>query len=182
MEFKDRLRIAIENKGVTPYMIGRDTKVSKVSVGNYLKGTIPGIGNISILADYLGVNVKWLIEGEGEMLKSPNIIVNSNQGNGNIIGNNNRGNVGMGNVVHVSLPETGTQKIIKPSGEVRVTAAESNASTSDELKDLKTEIQHLNAMIAMKDDLIANLKTSMTIKDDLITSLKETIEILKSRQ
>lgn len=66
MEFKDRLKIAIENKGVTPYMIGRDTKVSKVSVGNYLKGTMPGISNISILADYLGVSVKWLIEGEGE--------------------------------------------------------------------------------------------------------------------
>ena len=57
MEFKDRLKIAIENKGVTPYAIGRDTKVSKVSVMNYLNGTKPNIGNINILADYLGVNV-----------------------------------------------------------------------------------------------------------------------------
>lgn len=64
MEFKDRLKIAIENKGVTPYAIGRDTKVSKVSVMNYLNGTKPNIGNISILADYLGVSVEWLISGE----------------------------------------------------------------------------------------------------------------------
>lgn len=61
MEFKDRLKIAIENKGVTPYAIGRDTKVSKVSVLNYLNGTKPNIGNISILAEYLGVSVEWLI-------------------------------------------------------------------------------------------------------------------------
>lgn len=64
MEFKDRLKIAIENKGVTPYAIGRDTKVSKVSVLNYLNGTKPNIGNISILAEYLGVSVEWLISGE----------------------------------------------------------------------------------------------------------------------
>lgn len=182
MEFKDRLKMAMDAKGVSANAIGVDTKVSKTSVLQYLRGTTPGLKNISILADYLGVNVKWLIEGEGEMLKVANAIVNSNQGNGNIIGNNNRGNAGMGNVVNVSLPETGTQKIIKPDGEVRVVTTESNASASDELKDLKTEIQHLNTIIAMKDDLIANLKTSMAIKDDLITSLKETIEILKSRQ
>lgn len=64
MEFKDRLKIAIENKGVTPYAIGRDTKVSKVSVLNYLNGTKPNIDNISILAEYLGVSVEWLISGE----------------------------------------------------------------------------------------------------------------------
>lgn len=64
MEFKDRLKIAIENKGVRPYAIGRDTKVSKVSVLNYLNGTKPNIGNISILAEYLGVSVEWLISGE----------------------------------------------------------------------------------------------------------------------
>lgn len=63
MDFKDRLKIAIENKGVTPYAIGRDTKVSKVSVMNYLNGAKPNIGNISILSDYLGVSVGWLVNG-----------------------------------------------------------------------------------------------------------------------
>lgn len=63
MDFKDRLKIAIENKGVTPYAIGRDTKVSKVSVMNYLNGAKPNIGNISVLSDYLGVSVGWLVNG-----------------------------------------------------------------------------------------------------------------------
>lgn len=167
MEFKDRLKIAIDSKGVTPYSIGRDTKISKVSVRNYLEGAQPTLDNLYILSEYLGVSVEWLVTGKGEMLKGSPIEAKVNQDSGNIIGNNNRGNIGMGNVVNVSLPETGTQKIIKPDGEVRVVTTESNASASDELKELKTEIAHL--------------KATMAIKDDLIVSLKETIEILKNR-
>ena len=79
MEFKDRLKIAIENKGVTPYAIGRDTKVSKVSVMNYLNGTKPNIGNINILADYLGVNVGWLISGVDDSLESSKVSNDSDE-------------------------------------------------------------------------------------------------------
>lgn len=64
MEFKDRLKLAIENKGVTPYAIGRDTKVSKVSVRNYLEGTKPSLENLNILSEYLGVSVEWLATGK----------------------------------------------------------------------------------------------------------------------
>lgn len=64
MEFKDRLKIAIENKGVTPYAIGRDTKISKVSIRNYLGGTKPNIDNLNILSDYLGVSAEWLLTGK----------------------------------------------------------------------------------------------------------------------
>lgn len=64
MEFKDRLKIAIENKGVTPYAIGRDTKISKVSIRNYLGGTKPSIDNLNILSDYLGVSAEWLLTGK----------------------------------------------------------------------------------------------------------------------
>lgn len=64
MEFKDRLKTAIENKRVTPYAIGRDTKVSKVSVRNYLAGAKPNMENLNILSHYLGVSVQWLSTGE----------------------------------------------------------------------------------------------------------------------
>lgn len=64
MEFKDRLKLAIENKGVTPYAIGRDTKVSKVSVRNYLEGAKPSLENLNILSEYLGVSVEWLATGK----------------------------------------------------------------------------------------------------------------------
>lgn len=63
MEFKDRLKKAIEDKGVTPYAIGRDTTISKVSVRNYLKGTKPSLDNISILSKYLDVDFGWLLTG-----------------------------------------------------------------------------------------------------------------------
>ena len=178
---KERIIRFINYKGITTQAFELKTGLSNGAVSKMGDGTrrrtLEKISNC-----YPELNINWLLTGEGEMLTTPYAMTISNQGSGNAIGNNNRGNIGMGNVVNVSLPETGTQKIIKPDGEVRVVTTESNASTSDELKDLKTEIQHLNAIITMKDDLIANLKTSMAIKDDLITSLKETIEILKSRQ
>lgn len=64
MEFKDRLKIAIDNKGVTAYAIGRDTKISKVSIRNYLNGTKPSIDNLNILSDYLEVSAEWLLTGK----------------------------------------------------------------------------------------------------------------------
>lgn len=64
MEFKDRLKIAIDNKGVTAYAIGRDTAISKVSIRNYLNGTKPSIDNLNILSDYLGVSAEWLLTGK----------------------------------------------------------------------------------------------------------------------
>lgn len=68
MEFKDRLKMAIENKGVTAYAIGRDTKVSKVSVRNYLAGAKPNIENLNILSNYLGVSVEWLLTGKEDII------------------------------------------------------------------------------------------------------------------
>lgn len=164
---KERIIRFINHKGITIQAFELKTGLSNGAVSKMGDGTrrrtLEKISNC-----YPELNINWLLTGEGDMLKNPTIRGNINQGNGNIIGQGSHNNIKTGNVVNVALPDTGTQKIIKPDGEVRVTASESNASTSDELKDLKTEIQHLNAMIAMKDDLI--------------TSLKETIEILKSRQ
>lgn len=71
MEFKERLKKAIEDKGVTPYAIGRDTTVSKVSVRNYLKGTKPSLDNISILSKYLDVDFGWLLTGKSGSLGNP---------------------------------------------------------------------------------------------------------------
>lgn len=64
MEFKDRLRLAMKEKGITSYRIGMETSVSRQSVDSYLKGTIPQSDTIAILADYLGVTSDWLISGE----------------------------------------------------------------------------------------------------------------------
>lgn len=84
MEFKDRLKIAIENKGVTAYAIGRDTKISKVSIRNYLNGTKPSIDNLNILSNYLGVSAEWLLTGKKDLIDS-SIEVNKITDNGNSI-------------------------------------------------------------------------------------------------
>lgn len=163
---KERIIRFINYKGITTQAFELKTGLSNGAVSKMGDGTrrrtLEKISNC-----YPELNINWLLTGEGEMLTTPYAMTISNQGSGNAIGNNNRGDIGMGNVVNVSLPETGTQKIIKPDGEVRVVTTESNASTPDELKELKTEIAHL--------------KATMAIKDDLIVSLKETIEILKNR-
>lgn len=77
MEFKDRLRQAIDNKTIngrkaTAYSIGRDTAVSKASVLQYLNGTQPSIEKVRILAEYLGVSTDWLLNGdEGNVELTP---------------------------------------------------------------------------------------------------------------
>lgn len=167
--FKERLNEALDFKRISAYQLSKETGIPQGTISNYRNKSVkPSASIVKQIASALEISYKWLLTGEGEMLKKNTIGVNINQGDGNIIGQGSHNDIKTGNVVNVSLPETGTQKIIRPDGEVRVVTTESNASASDELKDLKNEIQHLNAMIAMKDDLI--------------TSLKETIEILKSRQ
>ena len=66
----------MENKNATAYAIGEHTIVSKQSVMGYLKqNVLPSIKFASALADYLEVDVDWLLNGrdekmgEGEMLK-----------------------------------------------------------------------------------------------------------------
>ncbi len=117
-------------------------------------------------------SAEWLLRGEGEMLKNLGTMIGSNQGDGNKIEYKNGGNVGVGNTVNVTLPESGTQKIINPDGSVELTSIGSNDDASDKLhrenEALKEKISHLMDNIQLKDDLIA--------------SLRETIELLRHKQ
>lgn len=140
-------------------------------------GYLNGTKNFSLdtLADiikqYPDLNVDWLITGEGEMLKNSGTMIGSNQGDGNKIEYKNGGNVGVGNTVNVTLPESGTQKIIKPDGTVEVSRADSN---NEELEPLKRE----NELLKIK---YSHLEDSMKMKDDLIASQRETIELLRHK-
>lgn len=99
-------------------------------------------------------------------------MIGSNQGDGNKIEYKNGGNVGVGNTVNVTLPELGTQKIIKPDGTVELTSIGSNGDASDKL-------QMENETLKEK---ISHLMDNMQLKDELIASLRDTIELLKHRQ
>lgn len=65
--FSQRLLEAMEEKNITSYRISKAIKISASTVGNYLKGkTTPDDMKIATLCDLLGINLQWLIDGEGE--------------------------------------------------------------------------------------------------------------------
>lgn len=129
-----------------------------------------------VLADiakvYPDLNLDWLITGEGDMLKNSGTMIGSNQGDGNKIEYKNGGNVGVGNTVNVTLPESGTQKIIKSDGTVELTSIGSNGDAFDKL-------QMENETLKEK---ISHLMDNMQLKDELIASLRDTIDLLKHKQ
>lgn len=106
--------------------------------------------------------------GIEELLKNIFPISSSNKGNNNNI---KYDNIGVGNTVNVTLPNSGMQKIIYPNGKV-------------ELHNLSPSAYHILEGDSEKQLLqaeVAHLKDSMQAKDDLIIYLKETIELLKHK-
>lgn len=73
MKISDRIRQLIDNKGVTAYVVSAKTGISQATLSRLLSDNTkkPNISNIEILAKYFEVNAKWLLTGEGEMLKPP---------------------------------------------------------------------------------------------------------------
>lgn len=68
MDFKDRLKLLIENKKVSPYKIWKETGIVHQSLMNYLSGKgIPGSNNLQKLAKYFEVSTDWLLTGLGDM-------------------------------------------------------------------------------------------------------------------
>lgn len=64
MEFKDRLRLKMKEKGVTSYKIGQDTPVTRQSVDSYVKGkAMPNSDYLDILSVYLGTTADYLLNG-----------------------------------------------------------------------------------------------------------------------
>ena len=85
MMFKDRLKylrenITVNTQQVTPYKIGKDTDVSRVSIENYLSGKqTPSIDKATIIAQYFNISVNWLLTGEGEMLRVGQEVAKQNE-------------------------------------------------------------------------------------------------------
>lgn len=78
-----------------------------------------------ILSIYQDLNRVWLLTGEGEML---NPTYSNNRVTMN--GNENVSNIG-GQHISISLPEEGSQKIIKPDGTVEVHSMDKNIEKSN---------------------------------------------------
>lgn len=165
--------------GLSKSAFAKKIDMEQTTVNNQLLGkrgiSIDLVSNI--LKTFDQISAEWLITGKGAMIKglSPDESKNafgSIQGDSNTIEYKNAGNVEFGNNINVPLPETGTQKIIKPDGTVEIASVD---SSNFELENAKREIEELRLTIS-------HLKDNMSVKDELIASLKETIELLKHRQ
>lgn len=124
-------------------------------------------------AKFPQVSPVWLLTGQGEMLlSSSNGNTNYLSGGNNMLGSGNKVNGSMG---HITMPESGTQKIIKPSGEVEIQRTDSTKSEGTKEAELHKEIELMKQRVALMED-------NMKMKDELIASLKDTIELLRNRQ
>lgn len=105
---------------------------------------------------------------------SDNIAIGDNNKSFGSIGNNSKSTLNnVGNTVSVTMPESGTQKIIKPTGEVEIHRLDpSDKSNSEELDRLKQRIQDLERIIAEKDATIQSKDDTIKSKDELISFLR----------
>ncbi|WP_270603886.1 hypothetical protein [Bacteroides ovatus] len=128
------------------------------------KSTLDKISSV-----YPELNTAWLLTGVGNMInENKNNVERDNYG---VQGNGSQ-NIS-GNMVNVTMPESGTQKIIKPTGEVEIHRLDpSDKSNSEELDRLKQRIQDLERIIAEKDATIQSKDDTIKTKDELISFLR----------
>ncbi|AFH92810.1 TPA: helix-turn-helix transcriptional regulator [Providencia stuartii] len=76
--FSARLRLALAHSGMTQADLAKQIGVSQSTISalatDRVKGV--GIGRGAVLSEALGVNLRWLMLGEGEMLPAKNLTQN----------------------------------------------------------------------------------------------------------
>lgn len=120
----DRLNRVIEYMCITPAELAKKSDVDPSNFNKMLKGQLNITPKtIKKIVNATGVSNDWLSNGDGEMLspQSNNVTINGNENQNNIGGQN----------IKISLPETGTQKIIKPDGTVEVHSMGKNIDNSN---------------------------------------------------
>lgn len=135
-----------------------------------------------IISRFPKYNLEWLEFGTGNMInENKNTAGRDNYGSQGS-GDNKSSYSNVGNTkISVTMPESGTQKIIKPTGEVEIHRLDpSDKSNSEELDRLKQRIQDLERIIAEKDVTIQSKEATIQSKDDTIKSKDELISFLKA--
>lgn len=167
MGLKERLLLFIEYKGISTQKFERIVGLSNASVSKMGDNTRQStLDKISI--SFPDLDIAWLKTGIGNMInENKNTAGRDNYGSQGS-GDNKSSYSNVGNTkISVTMPESGTQKIIKPTGEVEIQRLDpSDKSNSGELDRLQQRIQDLERIISEKD---ATIKS----KDDLICVLKD---------
>lgn len=132
-----------------------------------------------IISRFPKYNLEWLEFGIGDMInKNQNTAGRDNYGSQGS-GDNKSSYSNVGNTkISVTMPESGTQKIIKPTGEVEIHRTEPSEH-SEEINKLKQRIQDLERIIAEKDVTIQSKEATIQSKDDTIKTKDELISFLK---
>lgn len=70
--FASRLRLALAHSGMTQADLAKQIGVSQSTISALATGRVKGmgIGRGAVLSEALGVNLRWLMLGEGEMLRA----------------------------------------------------------------------------------------------------------------
>ncbi|WP_368903865.1 helix-turn-helix domain-containing protein [Providencia sp. 2.29] len=76
--FAARLRLALAHSGMKQAELAKQIGVSQSTISALANGRIKGVGfeRGTVLSEALGVNLRWLMLGEGEMLPAKNLTQN----------------------------------------------------------------------------------------------------------
>ncbi|WP_282747417.1 helix-turn-helix domain-containing protein [Paraprevotella xylaniphila] len=145
----DRLNRVIEYMCITPAELAKKSDVDPSNFNKMLKGQLNITPKtIKKIVNATGVSNDWLSNGDGEMLspQSNNVTIN---------GNENQNNIG-GQMVNISLPEKGSQKIIKPDGTVEVHSMDKNIENSNNtdkfIELLKKKDEQIDRLITLLEN------------------------------
>lgn len=158
----DRLNRVIEYMCITPAELAKKSDVDPSNFNKMLKGQLNITPKtIKKIVNATGVSNDWLSNGDGKMLspQSNNVTINGNENQNNIGGQN----------IKISLPEAGTQKIIKPDGSIEIQNSGLGNNNSNEINRLKEELH-------LKEIELAKCEAIIKSKDDMICMLKEILD------
>ena len=166
MEGWERIQYVINNEGLNKNSfskaIGLNNNVTITRIINEKRNPSRNTCK-KIVERFPKYNMGWLLTGEGDSLTST---YSNNKVTVN--GNENVSNIG-GQHINVSMPESGTPKIIKPDGSVEIQSLSSSAGTglndtdrlNQRIQDLERIILEKDATIKSKDETIWALRTML---------------------
>lgn len=168
----ERFFETIEKAGITPYEIETKlgVKSAQSKISQMKEGKTKGGKEKTLSSDILSaicfsredINPDYILTGRGKPLKMVNEISNNKV---NASGNSNVSSVyNNGQSIIISLPKSGTQKIIKPDGSVEIQSLSSSADTdrlNQRIQDLERIILEKDATIKSKDETIWALRTML---------------------
>lgn len=161
------IKDVLKEKGLTVRYLAGELGMSEQGLQKLIRENSTKIETLESIANILKVSTSIFFNDNHlspeSIQKGKQIIAGSNIGHDN-------------HMVNISMPESGTQKIIRASGEVEI------QREAPEIKDDESRLVEARKEIEQLKLTIDLLKDNIRDKNDLIASLKDTIELLRHKQ